>query len=183
MTRLGRQDQRGASARTDGSVVTRATSVPPSAPARRARRRRESRLFDRRMRDRHGRVVAVRARHVGDDRTTHPARPPGSSGATTIAPNSVKPQGRATPAEVRDLRGRPVAETPKRDRPEVWPPSDNERATRLVCAEGDQTSGEVPAPAKNCRTGPIVTGPPVVPESADCFGAAGRSRARTPRRR
>ena len=50
-------------------------------------------------------------------------------------------------------------------------------ATRLTSAEGDQTSGEVPAPAKKARIGPVMTGLPAVPASADCFGASGRSRA------
>jgi len=68
-------------------------------------------------------------------------------------------------------------------------------ASRLVCAEGDQTSGEVvrsmqAGGADICvchprrRSNPAVTGLPVVPASADCFGTGcRRSRARTPRRK
>jgi hypothetical protein len=57
-------------------------------------------------------------------------------------------------------------------------------ATRLACAAGDQTSGEVPdrRPDGGGRAGRVAD-LPVVPGSADCFGANGRSRARTPRRR
>ena len=57
-------------------------------------------------------------------------------------------------------------------------------ATRLACAVGEQTSGEVPdrRPDGGGRAGRDAD-LPVVPGSADCFGANGRSRARTPRRR
>jgi len=58
--------------------------------------------------------------------------------------------------------------------PHSLPP---DSATRLRCAEGDQTSGEVPGLPLEPQVGPVVTGPPVVPASADCFGASRRSRA------
>jgi hypothetical protein len=74
------------------------------------------------------------------------------------------------------------AGTPKRDRSRRLAAS-GKRATRLTCAKGDKTSGEVPDRPPRRAVRPVVTGPPVVPQSADWFGWTRRSRARTPRRR
>lgn len=68
------------------------------------------------------------------------------------------------------------------------PAADGQRAARLMGAVGDQTSREAPdrRTKRRGRAGRVISEQadlPAVPESADCFGSNGRSRARTPRRR
>jgi len=112
------------------------------------------------------------------DRTTGPKRPP--TGALPLSiPLKERKTARATRRRTKvrvQKRGRGGSETPERDRPEAGCLR-SERATRLTCAEGEKTSGEVPVPAKR-KPGnrPIVTDSPAVPASADWFGSAGRSR-------
>lgn len=86
-------------------------SATPTPPARRTGRRRGSRLLDRRTRDRlrsHARRARTTARHVSDDRTTHPESPPDRATPHQPRRRSEKPQGRthADREVLRRSRGR-----------------------------------------------------------------------------
>jgi len=172
MTRAGERDRSG-SVRAAGSVASEWTGFTDPSRAT-DRRRRDSRHLDRRMRGRRESVgtLATIERPTPNVRRIERRR-------SDLA-KSGKPQGRTPPTlrlAHRSAGGRRNAEAGSSG---GRPPR---TATRLTCAVGDQTSGEVPDRQPKDPVGPVVTGSSVVLTSADCFGAAGRSRARTPRRR
>jgi hypothetical protein len=129
------------------------------------------------------------ARHVRDDRTTHPERPPIASDAPhVISPEKRrKPQGRPPPTEVCDQSAGGRRTKMRKRRSGTCPEAGrlrSERATRLTCAEGDVKPQERrpitrkigdragrDGFARSARVGRLLR----------C--GTGRSRARTPRRR
>lgn len=130
MTRLGRRDGRGVeSARTDGSAASvreQKRRVGYTDPTRATDRKTTGdRVFsiDERVtgcdRCTHTCVERGAARHVSDDRTTHPERPPDRATPRRSRRKSEKPQGRthADREVLKRSRGRKAtdASTPERD--------------------------------------------------------------------
>jgi hypothetical protein len=188
MTRLGRRDGRGVRcARTDGSAASvreqlreqqKDESATPTPPARRTRRRRGSRLLDRRTRDR---LTVARtcacgrsARHVSDDRTTHPERPPDRATPRRSRRKSEKPQGRMPtdrgPWKKRGRKAGMNAGAGHVRRPAAFGAS--ARRDLGVLKGTCETSREAPGRSGMADRAGRDTDPSVVPRSADCFGAA-----------